>query len=79
METIRTADEVISRVGPMKFARWAGVDKRVVSKWRKRGFPAAAYIELSSRLRNELNLIVPPSAFGMRGTEPVVPQQGQAA
>ncbi|MPZ58469.1 MAG: hypothetical protein GEU91_18650 [Rhizobiales bacterium] len=61
-----TAHEVIETLGGRSaFAEWFGVDPRTVTMWRVRGFPANTYLVMTTRLKREKRIEVPPSAWGM--------------
>lgn len=65
-----SAAEVIDAVGGTNaFARWLGVDRRLASVWRLRGFPAKRYKAITGRLRKEHRIVVADEAFNLEETQ----------
>lgn len=68
--TLKTAPEIIDLVGgTAKFAAWYGVSPQCVSAWRKRGFSARTYVDMSARLRDEHQIVASASAWKMKAEE----------
>ena len=51
--------------GSTEVAELLGLDERVVSNWRRRGFPPSAHYAVPPLLR-ELRIDAPPDMFGQR-------------
>jgi hypothetical protein len=67
MRQISTSNDAIDAVGgTRKFARWWGSSDATVSAWRSRGFPARTFCPMQERLREDHNINVTPTAWGMR-------------
>ena len=61
-----TAASIIDALGgPHAVGRMLGLDIRVVSNWKTRGFPPDTYVALSRRLRAR-HMAAPPELWGMR-------------
>lgn len=58
--------------GPTKFARWWWGDSfttlhsQLAWKWEKRGFPRELFPPMSKRLRDEMQIDAPPSAWNLQ-------------
>jgi hypothetical protein len=65
-QTPVTAASIIDALGgPHAVGRMLGLDIRVVSNWKTRGFPPDTYVALAAVLRKR-HMAAPPELWGMR-------------